>query len=221
MKQIEAVLAEVKRSHDSLKHQAEKTVAFRSLKDRIFDVERDVYLLRLRQFIRDKDKKDSEFAQKKTEREQVKAESDALTASMAESLDLVNEMEARLVEMQKNLYGLAVEKNGAEKHKSLILDRIRELRSKIEQLELRSKSIKDKIAALRDEEADKEAELSDFKTRLKETEKHIEEFESGIKAASLALRGNDEKPPNMDCPSSSSRGKSKPPASASMTSLKP
>ena len=192
MKQIEAVLAEVKRSHDSLKHQAEKSVAFRALKDRIFDVERDVYLLRLRQFIRDKDKKDSEFAQKKAERERVKAESDALTASMAESLDLVNEMEARLVEMQKNLYGLAVEKNGAEKHKSLILDRIRELRSKIEQLELRSKSVKDKIAALRDEEADKEAELSDFKTRLKETEKHIEEFESGIKAASLALRGNDE-----------------------------
>ncbi len=192
MKQIEAVLAEVKRSHDALKHQAEKTVSFRVLKDKIFDVEKDVYLLRLRQFIRDKDKRDEEFAAKKLEREKVKAESEALTASMSESLDLVNEMESRLVEMQKNLYGLAVEKNGAEKHKSLIVDRIREIKSKIEQLELRSKSIKDKIAALRDEEADKEGELSDYKTRLKETEKHIEEFESGIKAASLALRSNDE-----------------------------
>ncbi|HWR11798.1 MAG TPA: AAA family ATPase [Rectinemataceae bacterium] len=192
MKQIEAVLAEVKRSHDSLKHQAEKTVSFRVLKDKVFDVERDVYLLRLRQFIRDKDKRDEEFAAKKQEREKIKAESEALTASMSESLDLVNEMESQLVEMQKSLYGLAVEKNGAEKHKSLIVDRIREIKSKIDQLELRSRSIKDKIAALRDEEADKEAELSDYKTRLKETEKHIEEFESGIKAASLALRSNDE-----------------------------
>ena len=192
MKQIEAVLAEVKRSHDSLKHQAEKTVAFRDLKDKIFDVERDVYLLRLRQFIRDKDKKDSEFAQKRQEREKIKAESDALAASMSESLDLVNEMESRLVEMQKNLYGFAVEKNGVEKHKSLIVDRIREIKSKIEQLEIRSKNIRDKIEALREEESDKEGELSDYRARLKETEKQIEEFESGIKATGLALRSNDE-----------------------------
>ena len=192
MKQIEAVLAEVKRSHDSLKHQAEKTVSFRSLKDRIFGVERDVYLLRLRQFLREKDRRDAEFAGKKQEREKIRAESEALTASMSESLDLVNEMESQLVEMQKNLYGLAVEKNGAEKHRTLIVDRIREIRSKIDQLELRSKSIREKIDALRDEEADKEGELADFKARLKDTERHIEEFESNIKVASLALRSNDE-----------------------------
>lgn len=192
MRQIEAVLAEVKHSHDSLRRQAEQTVAYRELKDRIFELERDVYLLRLRQFIRDKDKRDAEFAQKKQERESLKAQSDALAASMSESLDLLNEMESRLVEMQKNLYGLAVEKNGAEKHKSLVADRIRELKSKIDQLGLRSKSIKDKISALREEEAGKEAELSDYRLRLKETEKHIEGFESSIKAAGLALRGNDE-----------------------------
>jgi len=192
MRQIEVVLAEVKRSHDSLKHQAEKTVAFRALKDRIFEVERDVYLLRLRQFIRDKDKRDAEFAQKKLDRERVRAESEALAKSMAESLDLVNDMEGKLVEMQKNLYGLAVEKNGVEKHKTLVADRIREIRSKVEQLELRSKSVKDKIAALHEEEEAKEDELADYRTRLKETERHIGEFESGIKAAGLALRSNDE-----------------------------
>ena len=192
MRQIEVVLAEVKRSHDSLKHQAEKTLAFRILKDRIFEVERDVYLLRLRQFIRDKDKKDAEFAQKKLDREEVRAESEALAKSMAESLDLVNDMEEKLVEMQKNLYGLAVEKNGVEKHKTLVADRIREIRSKVEQLELRSKSVKDKIAALQEEEEAKEEELADYRTRLKETERHIGEFESGIKAAGLALRSNDE-----------------------------
>ena len=192
MRQIEVVLAEVKRSHDSLKHQAEKTVAFRALKDRIFEVERDVYLLRLRQFIRDKDKRDAEFAQKKLDRERVRAESEALAKSMAESLDLVNDMEGKLVEMQKNLYGLAVEKNGVEKHKTLVADRIREIKSKVEQLELRSKSVKDKIAALHEEEEAKEDELADYRTRLKETERHIGEFESGIKAAGLALRSNDE-----------------------------
>jgi len=192
MRQIEVVLVEVKRSHDSLKHQAEKTVTFRALKDRIFEVERDVYLLRLRQFIRDKDKRDAEFAQKKLEREQIKSESEALAKSMAESLDFVNDMEGKLVEMQKNLYGLAVEKNGVEKHKTLIADRVREIKSKVEQLELRSKSVKEKIAALHEEEEAKEDELSDYRTRLKETDRHIEDFESSIKAAGLALRNNDE-----------------------------
>jgi hypothetical protein len=66
---------------------------------------------------------------------------------MTESIDLVNEMEGQLVEKQKTLYGLAVEKNGAEKHRSLLADRLRELKSKLEQLELRARSIQEKIDA--------------------------------------------------------------------------
>jgi len=192
MRQIEAVVAEVKHSHDSLKRQAEKTVSYRELKDSIFELERDVYLLRLRQFMRDKDKYDTEFERKKTEREALKAESESLSASMTESIDAVSEMEAQLVEKQKTLYGLAVEKNGAEKHKSLVNDRIRELKSKLEQLDLRAKNVREKIAALREEEEDKEAELSEYRQRLKDADLHIDEFESSIKAASLTLRGNDQ-----------------------------
>ncbi|MDD3981523.1 MAG: AAA family ATPase, partial [Spirochaetales bacterium] len=103
MRQIEAVLAEVKHSHDSLKRQADKTIAYRELKDGIFELERDVYLLRLRQFIREKDRHDAEFDKKKAERENLRAESETLAASMTESIDLVNEMEAQLVEKQKTL----------------------------------------------------------------------------------------------------------------------
>lgn len=192
MRQIEVVLAEVKRSHDTLKHQAEKTSAYRSLKDSIFDTERDVYLMRLRQFIREKDRRDSEYAARKQDRDRIKEESDALASSMAESLDRMNEMESALVEMQKSLYGLAVEKNGIEKHRTLVSDRMREVKSKISVLELRSKSIREKISELRDEESEKDSELAGYRASLKDAERHIEEFESGIKAASLALKTNDE-----------------------------
>lgn len=191
MRQIEVILAEVKRSHDSLKHQADKTVVYRSLKDRIFDTERDVYLLRLRQFIREKDKRDEEYSAKKREREALKKESDALSTSMAESLEFVNELETKLVDMQKTLYGLAVEKNGIEKQRTMISDRIREIRLKVDQLSIRIKNTKDKIAALQEEESGKEEELAELRHRLKDTESNIGEFESGIGAASLALRNND------------------------------
>lgn len=192
MRQIDVVLAEVKRSHDTLKHQAEKTTAYRTLKDVIFDTERDVYLMRLRQFIRDKDRRDAEYLARKQERDKVKEETDALAASMADSLDRMNEMESALVEMQKKLYGLAVEKNGVEKHKTLVSDRMREVKTKIELLELRSRSIKEKISELKEEEADKDEELAGYRTSLRDAERHIEEFESGIKAAGLALKTNDE-----------------------------
>ncbi|MCX7027767.1 MAG: AAA family ATPase [Spirochaetes bacterium] len=191
MRQVEVVLAEVKRSHDNLKHQSDKTITFRRLKDRIFEVERDVYLLRLRQFLRDKDRKDAELLEKRKERDEVKAQSENLATSMAESLDLVNELEAKLVDMQKNLYGLAVEKNGIEKRRSLLIDRGREIKAKIEQLGSRSRGIQDKIEALREEESAKEEELADIRSRLKDTERHIAEFESGIEAAGLALKHND------------------------------
>ena len=191
MRQVAVILAEVKRSHDSLKHQADKTITFRSLKDKIFGVERDVFLLRLRQFLRDKDRRDADLLAKRGERDEVKAQSEALAQSMAESLDIVNELENRLVEMQKNLYGLAVEKNGIEKRRSLLVDRAREVKAKIEQLELRSRGIRDKIEALREEESSKEEELADIRSRLKETERHIAEFESGIQAAGIALKDND------------------------------
>ncbi|HEY9053416.1 MAG TPA: AAA family ATPase [Rectinemataceae bacterium] len=191
MRQVEVVLAEVKRNHDSLRHQAEKTGLYRELKDKIFEAERDVSLLRLRQFARERDRKEADFAEKKALRDSIKARSDAIAASMSESLEELNAMEARLVDMQKQLYGLAVEKNGMEKRRGILVDRVRELKSKVDQLELRRRATLEKIESLREEESSKDEELADARSRLKETERHIAEFESGIKAAGSALSEND------------------------------
>lgn len=48
MKQIEAALAEVRRSYDTLKIQSEQTIKYRELKDAVFEHERDIQLLRLK-----------------------------------------------------------------------------------------------------------------------------------------------------------------------------
>lgn len=190
MRQVEVILGEVKRNHDSLKVQADKTIGYRRLKEEIFEAERDVFLVRLRQFTREKDKKDEEYRRKRQERDEIKSQADALASSMAASLEMVNELEARLVEMQKNLYGLAVEKNGLEKHRSILSDRVRETKAKIDQLSIRLKNTEDKIAALQEEEGEKEEELAMLRSRLREAERNIGEFESGIQAASVAVKSN-------------------------------
>ena len=192
MRQIESIVREVKHSYDSLKTQAEKTTRYRTLKEHIFETELDLYLVRLRQFVRDRDRSSALFEQKKQEREELVRRAERMSQSMSQWLDLVNELEAKLVEMQKLLYGLAVEKNGKEKQKTLFAERQRELKAKIEQLEGRDRAIASKIEALQNEEGDREAEYAGYRARIREVEANIRTFDESISAAALAVKANEE-----------------------------
>lgn len=192
MRQIESILAEVKRSYENLKSQADKTIKYRSLKEQIFETELDLYLVRLRQHVRERDRNSALFDQKKKEREELVQRIERMSEAMSQGLDLVNELEAKLVEMQKLLYGLAVEKNGKEKQKILLAERVRELKTKIEQLEGRDRTIASKIESLRDEEGEKEAEYAGYRARVREVDANIHAFDENINAAALSVKANDE-----------------------------
>jgi chromosome segregation protein len=191
MRQIEGIVREVKHSYESLKAQAEKTIQYRQLKDRMFETELDLYLVRLRQYVRERDRSSASFDQKKKEREALVQRIDAMSESMSKGLDLVNELEAKLVEMQKLVYGLAVEKNGKEKQKTLLAERSRELKTKIEQLQGRDRAIASKIESLQDEEGDKEAEHAGYRARIREVEANIHTFDENISAAALSVKANE------------------------------
>ena len=191
MRQVSGILAEVKRSHDSLKNQSEKTLKFRALRDEIFAAELDLHLLRLRQFVQEKDRRDEEIGNKVKTRDSLKAEIDGINLSLEESLDIVNDMEARLVEHQKTVYGLAVEKIGKEKQRKLLADRVTEAKVKIDQSKLRTKGVRERLEALRDDESEREGELSSQKARLREIERNIAEFETNIKNSEARIRENE------------------------------
>jgi chromosome segregation protein len=191
MRQVGGVLAEVKRSHDSLKVQSEKTLQYRSLREEIFAAELDLHLLRLRQFVQEKDRRDQDIADKTKERDKVKAEIDSINMSLEENLDLVNGLEAKLVEHQKTVFGLAVEVKGKQEKRKLLADRVVDSKGKIAQAELRAKALREKIEALREDESEKEGELASLKARLREIEKNIADFEAGIKAAEAGIRENE------------------------------
>ena len=191
MRQVSGILSEVKRSHDSLKTQSEKTLKYRALRDEIFSAELDLHLLRLRQFVQEKDRRDEEITTKTQSRDALKAEIDSINLSLEESLDIVNGMESKLVEHQKMVYGLAVEKNGKEKQRKLLSDRVTEVKGKIDQSRLRTKGVKERLEGLRDDETEKVGELASFKARLREIESNIGEFEATIKSAETRIRDNE------------------------------
>ncbi len=191
MRQIGGVLAEVKRSHDTLKSQSEKTLKYRSLREEIFAAELDLHLLRLRQFIQEKDRRDAEISGKAKERDKVKAEIDSINLSLEENFDVVNGMESKLVEHQKTVFGLAVEVKGKQEQRKLLSSRVSESRGKMDQASLRAKSLRERLEGLREDESEKEGELASLRARLKEIEKNIADFEAGIRAAEAGIRDNE------------------------------
>ena len=191
MRQVAGILGEVKRSHDLLKSQSEKTLRYRAFRDEIFEKELDLHLIRLRQFVQEKDRRDEEMASKTKARDALKAEIDGINLSLEENLDIVNSMESSLVLHQKTVYGLAVEKVGKEKQRKLLSERLIEAKSKMAQAQLRAKSVADKIEALREDESEKEGDLATLKSRLREIEANIRDFEANIRSSEARVAENE------------------------------
>lgn len=191
MRQIEGILGEVKRSYDTLKIQADKTVKYRTLREAIFENELDIQLLRLKGFTQDKDRRSQDISDIQTKRSRVQAEIDEINASLEENMDVVNSMEERLVDYQKQIYGLAVEKNEKDKQSHLLVERQNEVKSKLAQLEGRKTAIENRVESLR-EDADGQDELvRDLNKRLAEIEKNISSFEQNIELAGNRISEND------------------------------
>jgi chromosome segregation protein len=191
MRQVGGVLVEVKRSHDTLRTQSEKTLKYRSLREDIFASELDLHLLRLRQFVQEKDRRDEEIALRTKDRDKIKAEIDSINLSLEENFDVVNGMESKLVENQKTVFGLAVEAKGKQEQRKMLSSRVSESRGKMDQAALRAKSLRERLESLRGDEAEKEGELASLRTRLRDIEKNIADFEAGIRAAEAGMREND------------------------------
>ncbi len=192
MRQVEGILGEVKRSHDTLKVQAEKTLSYRSLREEVFNAELDLHLLRLRGFVNEKERRDGDIAQRTAERDALKAQIDGINLSLEENLDIVNSMEAKLVDVQKTVYGLAVERVGKEKERKLLSERVAEAKAKIDQARLKLKALEEKLEALREDEDEKNDILRGHKGRIAEIEKNILGFEGSIRNAEERIKANDQ-----------------------------
>ena len=191
MRQVEGILGEVKRSHDSLKIQSEKTLAYRGLRDDVFNAELDLHLIRLRGFVNEKERRDGEIAAKTAERDAMRKQIDDINMSLEHNLDIVNSMEAKLVDVQKTIYGLAVERIGKEKEHKLLSERVTEAKAKIDQSRLKLKALAEKIESLHEDEDEKQDILRGHKGRIAEIEKNIQGFEGSILAAEDRIKAND------------------------------
>lgn len=193
MRQVEGIMGEVKRSYDTLKVQAEKAVKCRSLREEIFNYELDIQLLKLKSFTVDRDRRANELKKVETLRDEAKAEIDAINASLVENMEEVNAMELRFVALQKEIYGLAVEKNEKDKQAKQLNQRHTEIKQKLGVLESRKEMQEERIEVLREDIDTQEASLHQNRRRIDEISTNIDSFEDNITLAGTQITENDRK----------------------------
>jgi chromosome segregation protein len=191
VRQVDLILSEVKRSHDTLKIQSEKTLKYRTLRDQIFNYELDIQLLRLKQFRYERDERNETLRRRMEDRDRIRAEMEAENKALEEHMDEVNSMEARLVELQRNIYGLALEKNAKENEISLFNEQRGENKIKIGQDEEREKQAIHKIAELNNDAAGQDALVSDLRKQCEGIEENIRSFEENIQLAASRVSENE------------------------------
>jgi chromosome segregation protein len=191
IRQVEGVLGEVKRSYDTLKVQSEKTLKYRALRDEVFNHELDIQLLRLKQFKYERDDRNEKISKRSAERDRIREAMEAESRALEQNMDEVNSMESRLVECQKSIYGLAVEKNALEKESKLLAGQREESRAKIAQNEGREKAVGIRIEELGDDAGEQDAVVRDLKKKTADIEENIRSFEENIRLTASRIGDND------------------------------
>jgi chromosome segregation protein len=191
MRQVEGILGEVKRSYDTLKVQADKTLKFRPLREEIFQFALDIQLLRLKQFKYERDERNENLKKKTADRDSIRADIDSINKSLEENMDVVNSMEEQLIEFQKNIYGLAVEKNAREKEARLLTEQRAEANAAIQQNESRERAIGIKIEELTEDAEEQDETVRDLQKKVHDIEVNISSFEENIRSASSRIGEND------------------------------
>ena len=191
MRQVENILGEVKRSYDTLEKQSAKTLRYRELKDQRFDIERDLQLLRLKAFLEEKRKKEQRLEAKTGERDALKKEIDGINESLEQNLDMVNSMETQLMEGQKELYSVEVDKNNRDHQIGMFRERQEEIRSRIEAEKGRLETLSRKAEELDGEIARQGEQINDLESRIADVEANVSEFEQSIETANGRIRENE------------------------------
>jgi chromosome segregation protein len=190
MRQVEGIIAEVKRSYDSLKVQCDKTLRHRKLKEESFELERDIQLLRLKGFLEAQEEKKTALNGKTSRRDEIKQEIDGLNEFLEKNLDSVNAMESKFSENQNRIYEIGLEKQNMERQDRMLAERISDFEAKITADEAREKSIREKIAGLTREFEEGRKALEESKARIAEIDGNIAAFEESVRASGERIREN-------------------------------
>jgi chromosome segregation protein len=192
MFQVENILREVRRNYDTLKKQAEKTLKYREYRNKIFELDIDLQLLKLQSFNKTKENKISQLKDKKELYEKLNSEIKGINGILEENQGQVSNMESDLVEFQKKLYGMGLEKENQENQITMMREQISEIESSIASLKSKEKTLTTKLNQIASDKKQKENSLNEYKERLEEVDRNIKRLEEKITNSDLTIKKNED-----------------------------
>jgi chromosome segregation protein len=192
MHQVENILHEVKRNYDSLKKQTDKTMVYRELKEKIFQLDLDLKLLQLKKYLESRDKKKIRLKDLEKKFTEFKNQEEELIRILKESAGKVDSMENELIESQKRLYGIDLEKDNRNNEIRLIKERKGETESDMEKTLLHEKGLTEKIRQLVQAVEEKGKEKQSYQDRIGEIENSILQLGKKISLSEEKIKANEE-----------------------------
>ena len=193
MVQIEIAMGEIKRQYDSLKVQSEKTIKYRKYKEEIYNYELDLTLIRLKNFVTDKARREEELNIVREKRDNVRKEIDDISNTISENMDKVKAMQEDLYNKQADLLAIGKEKNGKLELIKQQNEQAMHIKEKLNNLENRKKAIEERIDNIQDDIDEQNASLHVKTKQLNDIKSNIESFEKNIEASGSQITDNDRK----------------------------
>lgn len=190
MVQVENILSEVRKNYETLKKQSEKTMIYRKLREDMTSIDIDIQLLRYSQLTEQQAKKEEQRNKELEKKAKLEAEILQLNGNLASNLDAVNSMENELIEDQKKLYGLDLEKENLADRIRLLGEQQGELDKQGKVLAQKEKDLLDRKEGLQKEEKTRQDSLQGFRDQLGDLENNIINFEKNIKSAETGIVEN-------------------------------
>ncbi len=192
MNQIEAIIAEVKRSRDVLADQVERANQYRSLQERVFGAERDLELIRLREL-------EARHATIRRDLERARARHDELRAERSRAREAVQRgeghirtMETEVVELKRQLYGVDLTRGNTRERMATTRERIGEIEGSMAGYRDRDRGVVAKIAELERLRDGRRSALQATAIRLEELHEAHTRATGAIDGVEQRMRRNDE-----------------------------
>ena len=189
--QIEAVLAETKRQYDNLKVQSEKTKKYRKVKDEVFDLQLDIQLLKLKNFVETKTRNETSIKEIEKKRAEIRAQIDAINSALTENTDRIKSLQDQVAQGNQDLIKIQEQKNGKLELQKQFASRQSEINEKIAQIENHKKSIQERIDSINEELDGAEGALHEKEKQLGDIKSNIASFGENINSAAKTISDND------------------------------
>ncbi|MCQ2248991.1 MAG: AAA family ATPase [Treponema sp.] len=188
--QIETGLAETKRNYETLKSQAEKTSRYRKLLEDKFEYERDIQLLKLKEFIQNKARHEDSLKEADEKRIKAEKEIEEIYKTVHENTEMITSLQEQMNSKQQEAIKLQQESLGKKALATQLHTQQAQMREKIGQIENRIKNIEQHIDEYNEEIDSLNAELHDQNKQLEDVNSNIDSFAQNIQLAESEIEEN-------------------------------